>query len=303
MKKYLTLCIALLLFSINSVAKQQEEIQNPIKAVTGNVILHEDFESDYVDNRTVEVWLPENYSETDSSYQVLYMHDGQNIFNPETSYNGNDWMVDEVLTDLIKNGSVPGTIVVGLWNTGATRFAEYMPQKPAEVMNSEEVKQGVIQYGGKPIFSDDYLKFLVEEVKPFIDSEYRTKTEREYTSIMGSSMGGLISLYAIIEYPEVFGAAGCVSTHWPVQQIGEAFIGFVKDNLPDPATHKIYFDFGTLGLDSQYEPHQNTVDGFMIDAGYKEGKNWITKKFEGHDHKEQYWAMRVHEPLTFILNR
>lgn len=303
MKKYLTLCIALLLFSINSVAKQQEEIQNPIKAVTGNVILHEDFASDYVDNRTVEVWLPENYSETDSSYQVLYMHDGQNIFNPETSYNGNDWMVDEVLTDLIKNGSVPGTIVVGLWNTGATRFAEYMPQKPAEVMNSEEVKQGVIQYGGKPIFSDDYLKFLVEEVKPFIDSEYRTKTEREYTSIMGSSMGGLISLYAIIEYPEVFGAAGCVSTHWPVQQIGEAFIGFVKDNLPDPATHKIYFDFGTLGLDSQYEPHQNTVDGFMKDAGYKEGKNWITKKFEGHDHKEQYWAMRVHEPLTFILNR
>ncbi|MEQ9266540.1 MAG: alpha/beta hydrolase-fold protein [Balneolaceae bacterium] len=303
MKKYFTLCFALLLFSINSIAKQQEEIQNPIKTVTGNVILHEDFASDYVDNRTVEVWLPENYSETDSSYQVLYMHDGQNIFNPETSYNGNDWMVDEVLTDLIKNGSVPGTIVVGLWNTGATRFAEYMPQKPAEVMNSEEVKQGVIQYGGKPIFSDDYLKFLVEEVKPFIDSEYRTKTEREYTSIMGSSMGGLISLYAIIEYPEVFGAAGCVSTHWPVQQIGEAFIGFVKDNLPDPATHKIYFDFGTLGLDSQYEPHQNTVDGFMKDAGYEEGKNWITKKFEGHDHKEQYWAMRVHEPLTFILNK
>lgn len=303
MKKYSILFITLFLFSVNSIAKQQEEIQNPVKAVTGNVILHEDFASDYVDNRTVEVWLPENYSETDSSYQVLYMHDGQNVFNPETSYNGNDWMVDEVLTDLIEKGSVPGTIVVGLWNTGATRFAEYMPQKPSEIMNSEEVKQGVIQYGGKPIFSDDYLKFLVKEVKPFIDSEYRTKTEREYTSIMGSSMGGLISLYAIIEYPEVFGAAGCVSTHWPVQQIGEAFIGFVKDNLPDPTTHKIYFDFGTLGLDAQYEPHQTTVDGFMKDAGYKEGKNWITKKFEGHDHKEQYWAMRVHEPLTFILNR
>lgn len=296
----LSICFALI--SISCLA-QQDEIQNPIKAVTGTVIIHEQFQSDYVEARNVEIWLPQDYDESDDSYQVLYMHDGQNIFNPASSYNGNDWMVDEVLTELIEKGEVPGTIVVGLWNTGATRFPEYMPQKPAEIMNHEITQNRVKSFSGSPIISDNYLKFLVEEVKPFIDENYRTKPEREYTSIMGSSMGGLISLYAIIEYPDVFGAAGCVSTHWSVETLGEAFIGFVEKNLPDPATHKIYFDFGTLGLDSQYEPSQQKVDKMMETTGYVHGSNWITKKFEGHDHKEQYWAMRVNEPLLFILNQ
>ncbi|GAB5408451.1 MAG: alpha/beta hydrolase-fold protein [Balneolaceae bacterium] len=302
--KYILLILIPLFFSMSHFAQEPaKELQNPIKAVTGNVITHENFESDFVEARTIEVWLPEGYDESDASYQVLYMHDGQNVFDPTSSYNGNDWMVDEVLTDLISKGEIPGTIVVAMWNTGQTRFPEYMPQKPAEIMNSDRVKQQVISYSGAPIFSDEYLKFIVQEVKPFIDETYRTKPEREFTSIMGSSMGGLISLYAIIEYPEVFGAAGCVSTHWTVQEIGEAFLGFVAENLPDPATHKIYFDYGTKGLDSEYEPHQLKVDEMMEVKGYSRDENWITKKFDGHDHKEQYWAMRVHEPLQFILNR
>lgn len=115
-------------------------------------------------------------------------------------------------------------------------------------------------------------------------------------------MGGLISLYAIMEYPDVFGAAGCVSTHWIVPEIGAAFISHVEQNLPDPSTHKIYFDFGTEGLDEGYEPHQNKVDGFMSAMGYQQGENWVTKKFDGHNHMEQYWAMRINEPLLFLLN-
>jgi len=283
---------------------QQEtpELVNPILAVTGTVVDHDDFPSEYVDNRNIEVWLPEGYESSTERYQVLYMHDGQNVFDPETSYNGNDWMVDEALTELIASGEVEGTIVVAIWNSGITRFPEYMPQKPAEVMNSEPVREEVMKNSGKPIFSDDYLKFIVEEVKPFIDAEYRTKPEREHTSIMGSSMGGLISLYAIMEYPEVFGAAGCVSTHWIVPNIGAEFVKHVEDNLPDPSTHKIYFDFGTVGLDADYEPDQTNVDKMMEAAGYVRGENWTTKKFEGHDHMEQYWAMRIQEPLKFILD-
>ncbi|MBO6524792.1 MAG: alpha/beta hydrolase [Balneolaceae bacterium] len=301
--KYSLILTVLCMFALSACAQNQsQELQNPIKAVTGNVITHEGFESEFVASRNIEVWLPEGYDETDSSYQVLYMHDGQNVFDPSSSYNGNDWMVDEVLTELISNGEVPGTIVVAMWNTGQTRFPEYMPQKPAEIMNSEPVKRQVESYSGTAIFSDEYLKFIVNEVKPFIDETYRTKPEQKYTSIMGSSMGGLISLYAIIEYPEVFGAAGCVSTHWTVQEIGEAFMSFVSTNLPSPSTHKIYFDYGTKGLDADYESSQLKIDEMMKNKGYSSGENWITKKFEGHDHKEQYWAMRVHEPLKFILN-
>ncbi len=285
----------------NCTVQETQEPVNPILAVTGTVIDHEAFPSAYVEDRNIEVWLPEGYSESDESYQVLYMHDGQNVFDPVTSYNGNDWMVDEALTELIESGEVEETIVVAIWNSGITRFPEYMPQKPSEIMNSEEIQEKVIRNSGKPIFSDSYLKFIVEELKPFIDQEYRTKPLREFTSIMGSSMGGLISLYAIMEYPDVFGAAGCVSTHWIVPEIGADFVNYVANNLPDPSTHRIYFDFGTVGLDANYEPEQTKVDRMMEASGYIQGQNWITKKFEGHDHKEQYWAMRIKEPLTFLL--
>lgn len=276
-----------------SYEQTEPEPQNPVKTVTGTVEMYESFESDFVAPRNIEVWLPPNYTEEDSSYQVLYMHDGQNVFNPETSYNGNDWMVDEVMTNLIQEGKVPKTIVVAVWNTGETRFAEYMPNKPKDAP----------LMGYNEIISDEYLKFLVEELKPFVDDNYRTKPEAEFTSVMGSSMGALISLYAIMEYPNIFGAAGSVSTHWPVAENGgDDFMSYIPQALPDPTTHRIYFDFGTRGLDSEYEPYQQKVDKMMEERGYTKGENWITKKFEGHDHKEQFWAMRVDEALQFILN-
>ncbi len=296
--------LSFLLFAILFTAcNRTKEPVNPVLALTGNVEFINGFESDIVDDRNIDIWLPEGYGETEQRYRVLYMHDGQNVFNPATSYNGNDWMVDETMTELMASGEVEPTIVVAVWNNGAKRFPEYMPQKPAEVMNSDEVREGVMRYAGVPIMSDEYLRFLVEELKPYIDSAYQTRPEPEYTSIMGSSMGGLISLYAISEYPEVFGSAGCVSTHWTAENgLGEAYISQVEATLPDPETHKVYFDFGTVGLDAEYEEGQSKVDRMMRNRGYIEGENWITRKFEGHDHKEQYWAMRIKEPLRFLLN-
>jgi len=112
-------------------------------------------------------------------------------------------------------------------------------------------------------------------------------------------MGGLISLYAICEYPQVFGGAGCVSTHWPV--LKQLMINYLKTHLPDPANHKLYFDFGTEGLDNGYEPYQIKVDKVIQKGGYIAGQNWITRKYEGHSHHESYWRKRVHIPLRFLL--
>ena len=219
--RYSFLLVALVLMLA---CKQSKEPVNPVLAVTGDLRMINGFESDIVDDRNIDIWLPEGYEESDERYRVLYMHDGQNVFNPATSYNGNDWMVDEGLTELIEAGEVEPTIVVAIWNNGMKRFPEYMPQKPAEVMNSDEVREGVMSYAGVPIISDQYLRFLVEELKPFIDSTYRTKTGVEYTSIRGSSMGGLISLYAISEYPDVFGSAACLATHWTAEDgLGEGY--------------------------------------------------------------------------------
>ncbi|MDZ7807521.1 MAG: alpha/beta hydrolase-fold protein [Gracilimonas sp.] len=293
MKKSSVLILLLSIFLLGCDSDTEQEPQNPFKSVTGTVDLYEDFDSEFVVPRNVEVWLPPNYSEEDSSYQVLYMHDGQNVFNPLTSYNGNDWMVDEVLTNLISENKVQKTIVVASWNSGETRFAEYMPNKP----------ENTPSMGYDEVISDEYLKFMVQELKPFIDDNYRTKPEAEFTSIMGSSMGGLISLYAIMEYPNIFGAAACLSTHWPVADNGDNdFLSYIPSALPNPETHKIYFDLGTLGLDGEYDVYQDQVNEMMKTRGYTKGKNWVTKKFEGHDHKEQYWAIRVNQPLMFILN-
>jgi predicted alpha/beta superfamily hydrolase len=142
---------------------------------------------------------------------------------------------------------------------------------------------------------------VVEELKQFIDSTYRTLTDRKNTFIMGSSMGGLISAYAMCEYPDVFGGAGCISTHWLA---GDGIvIDYLKKHLPDPHSHKFYFDYGNETLDASYEPYQQKVDAVMKNAGYKEGKNWLTRKFVGAEHSERAWSKRVDVPLQFFLHK
>ncbi|HEV8695641.1 MAG TPA: alpha/beta hydrolase-fold protein, partial [Lysobacter sp.] len=135
--------------------------------------------------------------------------------------------------------------------------------------------------------------------KPFIDTHYRTKTKRADTFVMGSSMGGLISLYAAAEYPNVFGGVGAVSTHWPIGDGG--VIDWLSTHLPNPRSHRIYYDFGTATLDAQYEPYQRRMDALMRANGYVEGRDWITRKVEGAEHNERAWRDRVDVPLVFLL--
>ena len=162
---------------------------------------------------------------------------------------------------------------------------------------------------GAAINSDNYLKFIVSELKPFIDNIYSVYSDQQHTFIAGSSMGGLISLYAICEYPNIFAGAACVSTHWPGvtnienNPIPAALFDYMKNHLPDPKNHKIYFDFGTETLDANYEPFQLQADQVMKSKGYKEGKNWLSKKFERADHSEKSWAERLDVPLVFLLGR
>ena len=174
-----------------------------------------------------------------------------------------------------------------------------MPQRAVQGLKKLKMPGPDVKAGD--IISDRYLSFLVTELKPFIDATYRTLPDRANTSVMGSSMGGLISQYAMSKYPEVFGGAGCVSTHWPAGD-GIALDDFAA-HLPDPATHRYWFDFGTATLDSSYEPYQQRADEILRKAGYVEGQNWITKKFEGAEHSEKAWRVRVDQPLVFLIGR
>lgn len=266
--------------------------------ITGNVQRYARFPSKLVERRNVDVWLPDNYSPK-KKYAVLYMHDGQNLFNPAESYAGVDWNVDETLQKLIAEKKVRETIVVGIWNT-PKRTIEYAPQKAFDIVNHKKTKKSQF-VKAKEGLSDLYLKFIVDELKPFIDKKYSTKSDRENTFIMGSSMGGLMSLYAISEFPQIFGGAACLSTHFPLGK--GVMIEYMKTNLPAPKTHKIYFDYGTETLDAQYETYQNEADKIMKKKKYKSGVNWITKKFTGEEHSEKSWRKRVDIPLIFLLGK
>jgi pimeloyl-ACP methyl ester carboxylesterase len=146
----------------------------------------------------------------------------------------------------------------------------------------------------------------VEELKPYIDSNYSVGTGPEHAAVMGSSMGGLISLYAISEFPHVFGAAACVSTHWPGiftmdnNPIPQAFFDYMRTALPDPAMHRIYFDYGTTTLDALYPPLQDRADAVMRARGYSES-NWKTLRFEDAEHSEKAWSERLDFPLQFLF--
>lgn len=281
---------------------QEPAVAGPPLGVTGTIRHHHAFPSVHVAPRNVDVWLPPGYdANPDTRYPVLYVQDGQNAFDPTTSYGGVDWAIDEEMTRLISEGAIRPAIVVAIWNT-PDRAIEYMPRKAVQG-SGDTVSSGIPGIPGfaRPLRSDAYLRFLVGELKPFIDATYRTRTGREDTFVMGSSMGALISAYAVAEYPDVFGGAACLSTHWPAGD--GAVIDYLAHALPDPATHRFWFDHGSETLDASYAPYQERMDAVMSAGGYTRGENWVSRVYPGAEHSERAWRVRVHEPLVFLLGR
>lgn len=288
--------------------------QNPQKASAGKIEHIENFTSKFVEPRNIDIWLPENY-DGKKKFAVLYMHDGQMLFDSATTWNHQSWNIDDVATKLMQTGKTHDFIVVGVWNAGKQRHANYFPQKPFESLNFVE-KDSItkrLQAKGrtKDFFqpnSDNYLKFLVSELKPMIDKKYKVYTQKQHTFIAGSSMGGLISMYAICEYPSVFGGAACLSTHWvgtfstENNPIPNAFMAYLKKHLPNPQKHKIYFDCGDETLDALYPAIQKQIDEVMKAKGFNE-KNWQTQYFKGKDHSEKSWNERLDIPLIFLFGK
>lgn len=259
--------------------------------------------SAFVDARPVDIWLPATY-DGHTPHRVLYMHDGQMLFDATHTWNNQEWQVDEVSGSLIAEGQLAPFIVVGIWNNGDYRHAEYFPEGALAYLPESARAELEGRHQGAPR-ADRYLRFLTEELKPFIDQRFRVMPERESTFIAGSSMGGLISMYALLTHPDIFGGAAALSTHWigvseQNEVFPEAFRRFMAGRLHLLTDHALYFDFGTVGLDSLYIPHQAAVDSLLNEQA-PEGLRHISLRFEGAEHNERWWAMRLHEPLLFLM--
>lgn len=292
----------------------QSQPDTPVPRVPfGQIVRIANFRSAYVLSRNIDIWLPDGYT-AENDYEVLYMHDGQMLFDSSLAFNKQSWKVPQTLTRLKEEGKIRPFIVVGIWNTTFHRYADYFPEKP--FLEMSDADQKIILEANKNVDSrkfdqgkpnsDDYLKFLVKELKPFIDETFSTKSGREHTFVAGSSMGGLISLYAISEYPDVFGGAACLSTHWTGLFRAEnnpcptAFKKYFGGRVPKPGRHSLYFDYGDKTLDSLYAAIQPGIDSIYQRAGYTK-ENYLSLFFPGEEHSEAAWANRLSTPICFLL--
>ncbi|MBB4637648.1 alpha/beta hydrolase [Longimicrobium terrae] len=229
--------------------------------------------------RDVLVYLPPSYGRTARRYPVLYMHDGQNLFDRATSF-GDEWEVDQTLESAADEGLE--AIVVGLPNIGPERLNEYSP------WTDRRHKQG-----GK---GNKYVDWIVQTVKPLIDRDFRTRTDREGTGIAGSSMGGLISLYAFFKHPEVFGFTGVMSP--ALWFAGASIYPFVRERPFSPG--RIYLDVGTS--EGSEELHDvRRMKEILTQKGYKTGHDLMFIVEMGGAHNERAWARRLRRELHFLL--
>ncbi len=283
--------------------RAQEARANPSGGgVLGTLIRWDNVSSKHLArSRTVEVWLPPDYDANDANdavrHPVIYAHDGQNMFDPRLAAFGVDWGLDEAIVarDATASDSEanPLPIVVAIWNT-ADRRREYNPWD----------------------LGDAYACFLVEELKPRVDAEFRTRTDAATTMTLGSSMGGLISFHLCRTRPDVFGLGACVSTHVPFHAGNLAraqgrepesgvdetplILRDIATGLTFPKGPRLWFDYGTVGLDAAYEPVQRQVDAWLVRQGLVEGVDFVSRRYDGTDHSERAWRARVGDALAFL---
>ena len=250
------------------------------------LVKHERFASAFLtDARDIHVYVPPGYAdETDRRYPVLYMHDGQNLYDPDDSFGGAAWRADETAQQLITEGEVEPLIIVGIHNTGR-RIDEYTPVK------SETGKMR--GHGGK---ADNYGRMLIEELKPFIDATYRTKPEREFTGLGGSSLGGLVSLYLGFKHHDVFSRLAVMSpaVWWANNQIirEAAKIG---ERLP----LRIWLDIGKRE-GSRIKHQVRALKEILLADGWTDGLDFAYFEIPEARHDETAWAARFGEVLKFL---
>ncbi|WNC68692.1 alpha/beta hydrolase-fold protein [Thalassotalea nanhaiensis] len=284
---------------------------DPIPVVhKGTIERIEPFKSKLIGSRYIDVWLPPGYSEN-SKYDVLYMHDGRMLFDANITWNKQEWMVDEVAGSLIEQQKVRPFIVVAIPNGVKNRHSEFFPQQPFEKLSKQQQAQmyqlersADLPLFNTKVYSDKYLEFIVTEVVPFIDANYSVKKGGKHRYLAGSSMGGLISWYGLMQYPNEFAGAICMSTHWPGafakdKILFQQFLNYIKVKLPTLTDHKIYFDHGDATLDAMYPVLQQQVDTLFTQEYPKQ--QWQSLFFKGENHSEQAWSKRLHIPLEFIF--
>ncbi len=278
-----------------------------------------EFYSDIIGKRNVEIYSPNNFLVNDQT-NFIFMQDGQMLYDSTITWNNQDWNIDGMFSKRKANNNI---IIIGVNSANKSgdgffdntkRYSEYFPKESLKYFNDNFKTFIYNNFINKRKF--DYLSFIVDELIPFVEQKYNISLNKNNTGIIGSSMGGLLALNAIIEHPSTFGFAGCFSVHWigikPIdfvllsfrnkvtedKDLVEGLKKYIKSNINNLDDHRLYFDFGTIGLDQYYSLPQNEIDKILI----KNKINFKSLKFDSHSHEEKYWAQRFEGALNFLIN-
>jgi predicted alpha/beta superfamily hydrolase len=252
--------------------------------ITGDVRTHERFHSRHLaHDRTIVVYVPPGYDPTTTvRYPVLYLHDGQNVFDRATSF-GEEWRVDESAQELIASGEIAPVVIVGVYNTGEHRLDEYTPTLQRET--------------GRGGHADDYGRMLVEDLKPFIDRRYKTLPDAANTAMGGSSLGGLLTLHLGLRYPDVFSRLAVLSPSvWWDDRVLLREVAALPDRLP----LRIWLDAGTEEGERTLADARALRDA-LVAKGWSLGDDLAYLEAEGGRHDERSWAARVDRVLRYLF--
>lgn len=275
---------------------------------TGRFIEYRDVAAAGLPAQRLSIWLPPGYDASDARYPVLYMHDGHNLFDVKNSNFNKIWAADKAMLAAARSGTVEPHIIIGIWAPGNDRHRQYLPRSLYDLTagNLRAQMDGMTKGG---VISDRYLEWIAGPLKGWVDASFRTRPGRDDTAIVGSSMGGLMSCYAFLERPQVFGRAGCVSSHWPAvdpraidaEELKGLWHGWFAARLGAPDGRRVWMDHGTATLDAFYAPYQQVVDARFASAGWQKGRDWESRVYEGAEHEENAWAARLPEVFGWLL--
>jgi predicted alpha/beta superfamily hydrolase len=255
------------------VVRWRDELKEDKSGMTGDFHEFPDMAYSGIMDRDVTVRLPDNYENSDmASYPVLYVHDGQNVFNPNSSTLGIDWSIDEWVDSLVEARSIQPLIVVAINCTG-DRYADYSPGKKGE----------------------NYMNFVVDKLKPMIDSLYRTKSGRENTAVMGASMGGLISFMMHWQHNEIFGKAACLSPALLFRDVD--YTQSVKEYKGPQKKLDVFLSNGSIGLEKELQTGCDQMMKALDDAGYT--YRWVHDV--GAEHNEKAWRRLTGDILIWMF--
>lgn len=269
--------------------------------------------SRHVDARPVDVWLPPGFV-PGQRCSLLLMHDGQMLFDARTTWNRQAWNAHTAVHALMQAGVIGPTVVVGIWNNGPQRYAEYFPQKALDFAPAAARQDYLSREGNGRLRADAYLRFIVEELLPALQAQWGIRAERARTMVAGASMGGLISLYALCEYPQVFGSAGALSTHWVAvapsrseedkrnEALSLAFLDYLEQRLPPPGHHRLWVDRGDDALDSLYAAGLERFGALLARRGYTD-RDAVARTITGTGHNEVDWSRRIADVVKFLASR